>query len=230
MSSSSSSSGNPRCPVATYMEYVKRRPEDMLEADSPFYLGIVRQVKDGIWYLRQAMGKNTLSEYVKTMCVEAGVQGRKTNHSARKTTVTALAHEKIPPTQIMQVSGHKNVQSINEYCSASLNQQQEMSHILSNVGSGGISKQPEQNQNQVMDKNNNIDEMPSDDDQQLVSASQEAELSLALKDITNYESDINNTKKFSEIPEIIHDNYKDKTIKMFCGAHITGNVTINFPA
>ena len=89
-------------------------------------------------------GKNTLCDFVKTMCEEAGVQGRKTNHSARKTTVTALAHNKVPPTQIMQVSGHKNVQSINKYCSASLDQQQEMSHILSDVGSGGISKQLQQ--------------------------------------------------------------------------------------
>ncbi|XP_071128790.1 uncharacterized protein KIAA1958-like [Mytilus edulis] len=218
--------GNPRCPVATYLEYAKRRPEDMMEADGPFYLGINRDVKDGVWYRKQPMGKNTLSDFVKTMCEEAGVQGRKTNHSARKTTVTALAHEKIPPTQIMQISGHKNVQSINEYCSASLDQQQEMSHILSNVGSGGISKHLEQKKG--TDQNNNIDDMPSDDDDQLLSASQEAELGLVLKDITNYES--NDGKKPTEIPEIVHENYKDKTIQMFSGANITGNITINFSA
>ncbi|CAC5405240.1 unnamed protein product [Mytilus coruscus] len=174
-------------------------------------------------------GKNTLSDFLKTMCDEAGVKGRKTDHSARKTTVTALAHEKVPPTQIIQVSGHKNVQSINEYCSASLNQRQEMSHILSNVGSGGISKHFEQKK--VTDQNNNIDDMPSDDNQQLLSALQEAELGLVLKDIPNYESDINNIKKTTELHEIIHENYKDiKTIQMFSGAHVTSNVTINFPA
>ncbi|CAC5378496.1 unnamed protein product [Mytilus coruscus] len=213
-------------PFHAKIKNAKRRPEDILGADGPFYLGINRDVKNGIWHRKQAMGKNTLSDFVKTKCDEAGVQGRKTNHSARKTTVTALAHEKVPPIEIMQISGHKNVQSINEYCSASLNQQQEMSYILSNVGSGGISKHLEQKK--VTDQNNYIDDMPSDDDQQLLSASQEAELGLVLKDITNYESNINIIKKTTELPEIIHENYKDKTIQMFSGAHITDNVTINF--
>ena len=133
--------------------------------------------------------------------------------------------KKIPPTHIMQISGHKNVQSINEYCSASLNQQQEMSHILSNVGSGGISKHLEQKKGTDQ---NNIDDMPSDDDDQLLSASQEAELDLVLKDIPNYES--NEAKKMIELHEIVHENYKDKTIQVFSWGHITGNITINFPA
>ena len=74
--------------------------------------------------------------------------------------------------------------------------------------------------------------MLSDDDQQLLSASQEAELNLAIKDITNYESNLDNTrmKKAYEIREIIHEHYKEKTIQIIAGAHITGNVTINFPA
>ncbi|CAC5388409.1 unnamed protein product [Mytilus coruscus] len=218
-----------------YLEHTERQTKTRTGATTdtrPFQAkmfedkGINRDVKDGIWYRKQAMGKNTLSDFVKTMCEEAGVQGRKTNHSVRKTTFTALAHEKIPPAQIMQISGHKNVQSINEYCSASLNQQQEMSHILSNVGSGGISKHLEQKKE--TDQNNNINDMTSDDDDQLLSASQEAELGLVLKDITNYES--NDAKKTTELPEIVHENYKDKTIQMFSGAHITGNITINFPA
>ncbi|CAC5419428.1 unnamed protein product [Mytilus coruscus] len=78
------------------------------------------------------------------------------------------------------------------------------------------------------DQNNNIDDMTSDDDDQLLLASQEAELGLVLKDITTYES--NDTKKTTELPEIVHENYKDKTIQMFSRAHITGNITINFPA
>ncbi|VDI57125.1 Hypothetical predicted protein [Mytilus galloprovincialis] len=156
--------GNPRCPVATYLEYAKRRPEDMMEADGPFYLGINRDIKDGVWNRKQAMGKNTLSDFVKTMCEEAKGQ-------------------------------------------------QEMSHILSNVGSGGISKQLKQKKG--TDQNNNIDDMPSDDDDQLLSASQEAELGLVLKDITNYES--NDVKKPNEIPEKVHENYKERQFRCFLG-------------
>ncbi|CAC5415272.1 unnamed protein product [Mytilus coruscus] len=56
------------------------------------------------------------------MCEEGGIQGRNTNHSVKKTAITALVHEDIPDTRIMQLSGHKNVQSINSYSSASIEQ------------------------------------------------------------------------------------------------------------
>lgn len=70
------------------------------------------------------------------MCDKAGVEGQKTNHSARKTTVTSLVHAGVPPTQVMQISGHKNVQSINNYSSASIKQQKQMSKIISDVATG----------------------------------------------------------------------------------------------
>jgi hypothetical protein len=36
----------------------------------------------------------------------------------------------------MQLTGHKNVASVNEYSSASFNQQQQMSNILTDIGTG----------------------------------------------------------------------------------------------
>ena len=44
--------------------------------------------------------------------------------------ITSLASSNIPDMQIMQLSGHKNIQSLNSYKQASLQQQQEMSHIF----------------------------------------------------------------------------------------------------
>lgn len=49
-------SGRDRCPVAVYKQYIKFRPEDMLEDESPFNSGISRNIKDDIWYSRQPMG------------------------------------------------------------------------------------------------------------------------------------------------------------------------------
>ncbi|CAC5415445.1 unnamed protein product [Mytilus coruscus] len=165
--------GNTRCPVEVYKQYIKHRPEDMLEDESPFYLGISRNIKDDIWYSRQPMGKNTLYDFVKVMCEEAGIQGRKTNHSARKTTL----HD--------------------------------------------------ENMNEIV-------EMPDDEDEVLMSASQEAELDVVLKDITNFEKTVtdkpNPAQMSNDMPEIIHDNYKERAVQMFAGATITGNVTINFQA
>ena len=64
---------------------------------------------------------------MKSLAETADLKGKKTNHSARKTMVTTLSNE----TQIMQLSGHRNLQSLNSYKKASLQQQKEMSHVLS---------------------------------------------------------------------------------------------------
>ncbi|CAC5387501.1 unnamed protein product [Mytilus coruscus] len=66
----------------------------------------------------------------------SGLTGRKVNHSVRKTTVSSLLHPNVEATTVMQLTGHTNVASVNEYSSASLQQQQTMSNILSDIGSG----------------------------------------------------------------------------------------------
>jgi hypothetical protein len=77
------------------------------------------------------MGENYLKSMMKKMAEKGGLQGRKTNHSARKTTCTKLLHGGVAPTTIQQLTGHKNVQSINNYAKASLQMQEQMSDILS---------------------------------------------------------------------------------------------------
>ncbi|XP_076091544.1 uncharacterized protein KIAA1958-like [Mytilus galloprovincialis] len=45
--------GNPRCPIQTYEQFLRRRPEDMVADDCPFYLEFSRQIKDdGVWFSR----------------------------------------------------------------------------------------------------------------------------------------------------------------------------------
>ncbi len=65
------------------------------------------------------------------MAASAGLSGGKKNHSARKTMVTCLTKNSVPETQIIQLTGHKNLQSLNSYKKASLQQQKEMFHVLS---------------------------------------------------------------------------------------------------
>ncbi len=76
---------------------------------------------------------------LKRMAASAGLSGKKTNNSARKTMVTCLTKNSVPETQIIQLTGHKNLQSLNSYKKASLQQQKEMSHVLSSY------KKPETN-------------------------------------------------------------------------------------
>lgn len=109
---------------------------------------------------------------------------KQTYHSARKTIVTDFVHQNIPDTRIVHLSWHKNVQSINYFSVALLEQQREMLNILSTVGTGmtnGIKKCKSSKHDENM---NEIVEMPVDEDEVSMSASQEAELELyvVLKD------------------------------------------------
>jgi len=126
------------CPIETYKLYRDHRPLEMCSDDSRFYLAINYKPIAHIWYKRQPMGRNKLESIMQIMAEKAGIPGRKTNHSARKTAIQKLNDCGIPPTQIMQLSGHRNVQSINSYAVNSLPQQELMSDILVGQNAGQL--------------------------------------------------------------------------------------------
>lgn len=61
------------------------------------------------------MDKNIIENIIKWMSDEAEIQGRKVNHSVRKTAITTFVYAGIPPTLVQQHSGHKNLASIKNY-------------------------------------------------------------------------------------------------------------------
>ncbi|CAC5383292.1 unnamed protein product [Mytilus coruscus] len=87
-----------------------------------------------IWFLRQKVGEK-MGSIVKTMQIEGGLDENKrlTNHSARTYRVQKLRSNEIADTDIMQISGHKNVNSINSSFSES--KQRKISNLLSNTSS-----------------------------------------------------------------------------------------------
>ena len=132
------------------------------------------------------------------MASAANISGKKTNHSARKTSIQTLLHADIPPTEVMQISGHKNIQSLNAYSEVSENQHQSMSHILANVVS-----RPE---NMLSDDipGSIINELLNDDD-------------FSNDVVMNTNSNVNN-----DVPKPM------KMSDYFNGCTFNGNVTINF--
>ena len=70
---------------------------------------------------------------MKTMAKSAGLQGNKTNHSAKKTMCARLISQNVTPTHVAQLSGHKNLKSLDSYATASTERQKRMSTILSRV-------------------------------------------------------------------------------------------------
>jgi len=77
------------------------------------------------------MGVNKLTSLMKTMVRKAGFERRLTNHIARKQMMQKLNDNNVPPTHITQLSGHRNLQSVNNYSTLSKEQQKNMSLILS---------------------------------------------------------------------------------------------------
>ena len=134
-------SGSNQCPVLTYKHYRDHRPPSCCEPDSRFYLTPLQKPKDSVWFAAAPMGKNSICNIAKKMALDAGLQEKnKTNHSARKTTVQTLLHANVPPTDVVQLTGHRNTQSLNSYSHMSAVQQKSVSHLLSKRMSQGSEK------------------------------------------------------------------------------------------
>ena len=127
--------GSERNPVRAYDLYASKRPDDLKTPDSPFYLAInhtTKAVNTKPWFKSAPMGVNKLKSLMKTTAEIAGLDGKHlTNHSGRKRMIPKMNDQGVPPTHIMQISGHKNVQSLNNYSTLSERQQKNISNILS---------------------------------------------------------------------------------------------------
>ena len=111
----------------------EKRPESMNKPDAPLYLGVNHTTKnsDKSWFKANAMGVNKLNSLMKTMAGKSGLDNSHlTNHSSRKRMIQTLNDKDIPPSHILQLSGHKNAQSISNYIHVSQEQQKSMSRIL----------------------------------------------------------------------------------------------------
>lgn len=121
-----------RCPVAAYKLFAARRPEAMMKPDSPFFLTINHRwspdsATEKQWYANMQMGKNLLSSMLKTACERAGIQGKRTNHSARKSCVKRALDAGCPREYVAQLTGHKSVSSLENYAVADINVQRALS-------------------------------------------------------------------------------------------------------
>ena len=110
--------GSEKDPVAAYQLYAKKRPTEMNDSDAPFYLAInncTKQESSKPWFKKSAVGQNKLNSLMRKMAEKAGLGPNVTNHSGRKTMIQALTNNDIPATDIIQLSGHKNLQSVTNY-------------------------------------------------------------------------------------------------------------------
>ena len=67
------------------------------------------------WFYSSPIGKNVLSSMLKTMCVDAGIEGHKTNHSLRATGATEMFKAGVPEKIIQQRTGHMSLKALGVY-------------------------------------------------------------------------------------------------------------------
>ena len=106
-----------RCHTFLLDLYFKKVPTAALKGDM-FYLrplSSVPSVPDAPWFYSTPVGRNTLSKMLATMCEEAGIVGRKTNHSLRATAATELFHGGIAEKVIQDRTGHRSVEGLHRY-------------------------------------------------------------------------------------------------------------------
>ena len=92
------------------------------------------------WYFSRPFGKNSIGEFMSKAREILGnnSEGKISNHSYNhnyKTTVTNLLNNNVNPLHIQQITGHKKLESLNQYNTAPMHVQKQMSHTLSNVAS-----------------------------------------------------------------------------------------------
>ena len=84
-----------------------------------------------MWYNRAPLGKNKIGEFFSKAAKNAGLPGNLTNHSVRKTCISRLMDAEAPVNYVAQLSGHKNLKSLDSYKTASDELQGKMSLVLS---------------------------------------------------------------------------------------------------
>jgi hypothetical protein len=113
------STGADRCIVEIWKAFVSHRPVDYCQAEDPLYLACktdeqIRKTRTNIWFKHQPLGANSLGKFLPKACLLAGLPPRG-NHGVRASTVQRLRKSEVPDDQIIQITGHKSVRTLQVY-------------------------------------------------------------------------------------------------------------------
>jgi len=193
-----------RCPVQFYKLFRSHRPEEMNEPDAPFFFAVRhsdRRVNPQVWYMKVPLGKNEIGKFLKAAADEASLQrqgSKVTNHSVRKNSIGRLLDANTSETFVAQLSGHKNLQSLQSYKSANEHHHRQMSYILSGSNQSQNAQQ--------------IAAPPASNSGQLMSSFQQTHSQLSLQHTTNSLS-VNN----ASVPATSNDVFPGANISSISG-------------
>ena len=95
-----------RDPVSYYEKYIGLLAPD--GKSKKLYSRCKKFVTPNQWFCNQPLGINQIKTAVKSMCKEAGIQGKFTNHSLRATCASRMFDNEIPEQIIKETTGHKS--------------------------------------------------------------------------------------------------------------------------
>ena len=127
--------GDGRCPVAIFKEFLWRCPPE-LRIPGPLYLSCVSNPSSQVWYKRQPMGENKINGMMKSVIAGTSLEDSSktfSNHSARKTVVKKLKTAGLERSSIVKVMGHRNEKSLDDYDEGDESEQRQLSHTISNA-------------------------------------------------------------------------------------------------
>ena len=114
-------------------QYISKLPIKAKKKDF-FYarpLSTVLSDPDKPWFCSALIGKNYLSSIFKSMCAEAGISDRKTNHSLRATGASELFEAGVPEKIIKERTGHRSLEALRIYEHTTISQHKAVSVVLS---------------------------------------------------------------------------------------------------
>ncbi|XP_045167184.2 uncharacterized protein KIAA1958 homolog [Mercenaria mercenaria] len=101
-----------------------------LGLSGPFYRRPLNKSEGHLRYGEQVVGINKLKTFMKDICSSAGLEGRYTNHSGKKTCATTLYQGGIPEEEIMKRTGHRSTTGVRKYQKPSPAMLKEISNTL----------------------------------------------------------------------------------------------------
>ena len=125
--------GDPKCPVHSFKLYLSKLAGN---SDVLFTYPKNKWVSsDGTWYTAKPMGHNAISKWMTKLSKAAGLSQIYSNHCLRATVATRLSRAGVPDREIINVTGHKNEQSLKHYVTAQTAcQKRKLSTIIHECG------------------------------------------------------------------------------------------------
>ncbi len=121
-----------RCHVRVLDLYLSKLPPVATEKDFFYWRPHCKVPRDPLapWFTASPLGKNIMGDMIKNICKDAGIAGKKTNHSLRATGASELFAAGVPERIIQERTGHRSIEALRLYEHPTEQQHQAVSTVL----------------------------------------------------------------------------------------------------